>query len=73
MSTELITRLKDLKLYGMAQCWPELSAKVRHGEFDAERLMAELCSAEAAERDLQIDRGRGGRRWRGDSQRAVSG
>ena len=45
MSTELITRLKDLKLYGMAQCWPELSAKVRHGEFDAERLMAELCSA----------------------------
>ena len=53
MSTELITRLKDLKLYGMAQCWPELSAKVRHGEFDAERLMAELCSAEAAERDLQ--------------------
>lgn len=53
MSIELITRLKDLKLYGMAQCWPEQLAKTRHGEFDAERLMAELISAEAAERDLR--------------------
>jgi hypothetical protein len=32
MSTELIMRLKDLKLYGMAQCWPEQLAKTRHGE-----------------------------------------
>ncbi len=53
MSIELIARLKTLKLYGMAQCWPELVAKARHSEFDPESLMSELLAAETAEREVR--------------------
>lgn len=53
MSIELMTRLKALKLYGMAQCWPELVAKARHSEFDPEHLMSELLAAETAEREVR--------------------
>jgi DNA replication protein DnaC len=53
MSIELITRLKALKLYGMAQTWSELIAKARHSEFDPERFMQELIAAETAEREVK--------------------
>ena len=53
MSIELIGRLKALKLRGMAQCWPELIAKARHSDFDAEQLMSELLAAETAEREVR--------------------
>lgn len=33
MSVEIIAELKELKLNGMATCYPELLAKARHSEF----------------------------------------
>ena len=42
MSIELITQFKALKLYGMAQCWPEMVARMSHSDLDPERLMREL-------------------------------
>lgn len=53
MSIELIAQLKVLKLYGMAQCWPELLAKLHHSDIDPERLMTELIAAETAERAVK--------------------
>lgn len=53
MSNEMVLRLKTLRLQGMAQAWPEVVAKTRHSEFDPERFMQELLSAEIAERDLK--------------------
>ncbi len=53
MSIELVTRLKALKLHGMAQTWPELMARARHHGLDAEQLLHELLSAEAAEREVK--------------------
>lgn len=53
MSLELIARLKSLKLFGMAQSWPELVAKARLVDFDPERFMAELLAVETAEREVK--------------------
>ncbi len=53
MSNEIVARLKTLRLWGMAQTWPELVAKARHTHFDPERLMDELLSAEGAEREVR--------------------
>ncbi len=53
MSIELITRLKALKLHGMAQCWPELVVKARHSELEPEQWMSELLAAETAEREVR--------------------
>jgi DNA replication protein DnaC len=53
MSNDVIARLKELKLHGMAQSWPELVARTRHGELDAERLITALIAAESAERELR--------------------
>jgi DNA replication protein DnaC len=53
MSVELIARLKALKLHGMAQCWPELMAKVRHSDLPPNVWMSELLAAETAEREVR--------------------
>lgn len=53
MSIELITQFKALKLYGMAQCWPEMVSRMSHSDLDPERLMRELIAAEMAERTVK--------------------
>lgn len=53
MSIEMMARLKALKLYGMAQTWTELVARARHSDFDPERFMQELITAETAEREVK--------------------
>ena len=53
MSIDTVARLKALKLYGMAQSWPELVARSRLAEFDPERFMADLLAAERAEREVR--------------------
>lgn len=53
MSNEIVARLKSLRLWGMAQSWPELVSQARHAAFDPERLMSELLSAECAEREVR--------------------
>lgn len=53
MSIELVARLKALKLYGMAETWPELMARARHHSLDAEQLLHELVVAETAEREVK--------------------
>lgn len=53
MSNELIAQFKALKLYGMAQCWPEMVAKMVHSDMDPERVMRELMAAEKSEREVR--------------------
>ena len=53
MSTEIIARLKALKLHGMAANWPELVARCRHSALEPEALVASLLDAEGAERELR--------------------
>lgn len=53
MSVELISKLKSLKLHGMAQTWPELMARARHSEIEPEHLLRELLAAETAEREVR--------------------
>lgn len=53
MSIEIATALRQLRLYGMAQSWPELLAKARHHALDHEPLMSELIAAELAEREVK--------------------
>jgi len=53
MSTEIVTRLKDLKLHGMAANWPELVARCRHSALEPEALVEQLLEAEGAERQLR--------------------
>lgn len=53
MSVDTVSRLKALKLHGMASSWPELIARSRHAEFDPERFMADLLAAESAEREVR--------------------
>ncbi len=53
MSNDLIDRLRELRLHGMAQSWPELVAKARHHAFEPEQLVGELISAELAEREVK--------------------
>jgi len=50
MSTEIVSRLKALKLHGMAANWPELAAHCRHAALEPEALLTQLLDAEAAER-----------------------
>ncbi len=53
MSTEIVARLKALKLHGMAANWPELVARCRHSALEPEALVEQLLSAEGAERELR--------------------
>ena len=53
MSIEIVSQLKNLKLHGMAQCWPELVAKALHSDIEPERLLHELIAAETAEREVK--------------------
>lgn len=53
MSIELITRLKGLKLQGMAQCWPELAARARQQALEPEQWLDELLRAETAHREVR--------------------
>ncbi len=53
MAIELIARLRQMKLHGMASAWPELLAKARQRELDPEHWLAELLTAEAAEREVK--------------------
>ena len=53
MSNEIVTRLRELKLHGMAQSWMELIAKARLNGLDSERLVDELIAAEKAEREMK--------------------
>lgn len=53
MSVDLIGELKQLKLNGMAACYPELLAKSRHAAFEPEMFMRELIHAETAERSVR--------------------
>ena len=53
MSNDLISQLKALKLYGMAQTLPELMAKARSHALDAEQVLQALLSAESAEREVK--------------------
>jgi len=53
MSIEIVTHLKSLKLYGMAQSWSEVLARQPASEFDPERFMSALLAAEQAERDVR--------------------
>ena len=53
MSHDIISRLKSLKLYGMAQSWSEVEAQSRLAEFDPERFMIQLLRSETAEREVR--------------------
>jgi DNA replication protein DnaC len=53
MSVEIIADLKELKLNGMASCYPELVAKSRHSEFEPDTFMKQLIAAETAERTVR--------------------
>lgn len=53
MSTEIVTRLRSLKLHGMAANWPELVARCRHSALEPEVLVEQLLDAEGAERQLR--------------------
>ena len=53
MSNDLVERLRDLRLHGMAQSWPELAAKARHHAFEPKQLVGELVAAETAEREVK--------------------
>jgi len=53
MSVELTQALKDLKLNGMASCFPELLARHRHHPLEPEDLVKNLIDAEAADRNVR--------------------
>lgn len=53
MSAEIVTRLKALKLHGMAANWPELLAHCRHAALEPEDLVRQLLDAEGAERTVR--------------------
>jgi DNA replication protein DnaC len=53
MSKEIVARLKELRLHGMAANWPELVAHNRHSALEPEALMRGLLDAEVAERDVR--------------------
>jgi len=53
MSNEIIDQLKTLKLYGMAQSWPELIAQTRLADFDPDRFMMQLLKSETAQREVR--------------------
>jgi DNA replication protein DnaC len=53
MSTDIVARLKALKLHGMAANWPELLAHCRHAALEPEALVRQLLDAEGAERTVR--------------------
>lgn len=53
MSAEIVAELKQLKLNGMASCYPELLAKSRHAEFEPDTFIRQLIEAESAERTVR--------------------
>jgi hypothetical protein len=53
MSHEIIRHLKELKLHGMAQSWPEMVGQTRLAEFDPVSFMTQLLRSESAEREVR--------------------
>jgi len=53
MSNAIVTRLKALKLHGMAANWPELLARCQHAALGPEALIEQLLDAETAERNVR--------------------
>ena len=53
MSVEIVAELKELKLTGMASCYPELLAKARHSEFAPDAFKKQLIEAATAERTVR--------------------
>jgi DNA replication protein DnaC len=53
MSAQIITSLKQLKLYGMASSFAEVAAQARHTEFNPESFMHQLIQSESAERSVR--------------------
>ena len=53
MSKDIVTRLKALRLYGMAGNWPEVVAHSRHAALEPESFMKALLDAEVAEREVR--------------------
>lgn len=53
MSKEIVSRLKELRLHGMAESWPELLAHNRHAALNPEDLMSRLLDSEAATRTVR--------------------
>jgi hypothetical protein len=50
MSNDIIDQLKTLKLYGMAQAYPDLLALTKHQEGSLDEWIRQLLSAESADR-----------------------
>jgi hypothetical protein len=54
MSTDFITQLKTLKLYGMAEAWADLQAETpRLSPMSPEELLRRLVQAETTERQAR--------------------
>ena len=54
MSTDLLTQLKALHLYGMAEAWSELSAEMpQHKQVSPQVALCQLINAEIADRQLR--------------------
>lgn len=53
MSHEIVRHLKELKLHGMAQSWPEIVGQTRLAEFDPVSFMSQLLRSESAEREVR--------------------
>ena len=52
MSIDLLTQLKDLRLYGMAEMWAEIKAEApqRKQDISPEKLLSQLVNAEITDR-----------------------
>lgn len=54
MSTDLLTQLKALHLYGMRDAWSELSAEMpQHKQVSPQATLSQLINAEIADRQLR--------------------
>ena len=53
MSAQIVSRLKQLKLHGMAASFPEVAAQARHTEFNPESFMYQLILSGSAERSVR--------------------
>jgi len=55
MSVDLLTQLKDLRLYGMAETWAEIKAQApqRQQDLSPERLLRQLINAEITDRQAR--------------------
>ncbi|SFL01940.1 hypothetical protein SAMN05216302_102654 [Nitrosomonas aestuarii] len=55
MSTDLLTQLKALHLYGMAEAWSELITEMlQRKQVSPEVTLSQLINAEIADRQLRI-------------------